>query len=115
MDNPRQGSDLTSIDPEAGAITALFPPGKETWSEHFRLGWWANAALAFVGDTLYLEGVTEIKVVRERYSAMQSRPHTTASKKRRMARKAKRRAGNKPQLGIPPKGKGWVGKKAVAR
>jgi hypothetical protein len=46
---------------------------------------------------------------------MKSRPHTTASKKRIQRRKAKRKAGNVPQLGIPPKGKGWVGKKAVAR
>lgn len=46
---------------------------------------------------------------------MQSRPRTTASKKRIMARKAARRAGNVPQLGIPPKGKGWVGKKRVEK
>jgi hypothetical protein len=44
---------------------------------------------------------------------MQARPHTTASKKRILKRKAARRAGNKPQLGIPPRGKGWVGKKAA--
>jgi hypothetical protein len=31
-----------------------------------------------------------------------------------MRRKAARRAGNKPPLGIPPKGKGWVGKTAKA-
>ena len=42
---------------------------------------------------------------------MQARPRTKASKKRIMRRKAQRRAGNKPSLGIPPKGKGWVGKK----
>jgi hypothetical protein len=41
---------------------------------------------------------------------MQARPRTVASKKRIMRRKAARRAGNKPQLGIPPKGKGFVGK-----
>jgi hypothetical protein len=45
--------------------------------------------------------------------AMKARPRTAASKKRIMRRKAERRAGNKPQLGIPPKGKGWVGKKRV--
>jgi hypothetical protein len=44
---------------------------------------------------------------------MQSRPRTVASRKRIAKRKDDRRAGNKPQLGIPPKGKGWVGKKAV--
>ncbi len=46
---------------------------------------------------------------------MQSRPRTVASKKRRAKRKADRRAGNKPSLGIPPKGKGWVGKVAVEK
>ena len=42
---------------------------------------------------------------------MNSRPRTIASRKRIAARKAARRAGNRPQLGIPPKGKGWVGKR----
>jgi hypothetical protein len=31
------------------------------------------------------------------------RPHTAAQKKARQAKFAKRRAGNKPKLGIPPK------------
>ena len=31
------------------------------------------------------------------------RPHHTAQKKARQAKFAKRRAGNKPKLGIPPK------------
>ena len=39
---------------------------------------------------------------------MQSRPRTVASRKRIARGKAARRAGNKPQLGIPPKRKGWV-------
>jgi len=46
---------------------------------------------------------------------MKARPRTTASKKRIMRRKAERRAGNRPQLGIPPKGKGWIGKVRVER
>jgi hypothetical protein len=46
---------------------------------------------------------------------MKARPRTTASKKRIMRRKAARRVGNKPALGIPPKGKGWVGKVAVQK
>jgi hypothetical protein len=46
---------------------------------------------------------------------MQSRPHTTASKKRIARRKKARRAGNRPQLGIPPKGKGWFGKRALEK
>ncbi len=44
---------------------------------------------------------------------MQARPHTAASKRRIVKRKNDRRAGNKPTLGIPPKGKGFVGKKPV--
>jgi len=46
---------------------------------------------------------------------MKARPHTAASKKRILRKKAARRAGNKPQLGIPPRGKGWVAKKAVEK
>jgi hypothetical protein len=42
---------------------------------------------------------------------MQSRPRTVAARKRIAARKAARRAGNKPQLGIPPKSKYFVGKR----
>lgn len=42
---------------------------------------------------------------------MQSRPRTIASRKRIAARKAARRAGNRPQLGIPPKSKYFVGKR----
>lgn len=44
---------------------------------------------------------------------MNSRPRTVAARKRRVRVKAARRAGNKPQLGIPPKGKGWHGKKSA--
>jgi hypothetical protein len=48
-------------------------------------------------------------------TTMNARPRTTASKKRIMRRTAERRAGNKPQLGIPPKGKGWLGKRPVEK
>jgi hypothetical protein len=40
--------------------------------------------------------------MKRRNPEMNARPHTTASKKRILRRKAGRRAGNKPQLGIPP-------------
>ncbi len=46
---------------------------------------------------------------------MKARPHTKASLKARMKKKADRRAGNVPQLGIPPKGKGWAGKRRLER
>ena len=46
---------------------------------------------------------------------MKARPHTAASKKRILRRKQKLRGSNLPKLGIPPKGKGWVGKKAVEK
>jgi hypothetical protein len=36
---------------------------------------------------------------------MQSRPRTKSARKRRVRIKKERRAGNKPSLGIPPKGK----------
>lgn len=35
--NMRKGSDLASIDPETGALTALYHPRRERWSEHFRI------------------------------------------------------------------------------
>jgi hypothetical protein len=48
-------------------------------------------------------------------NTMKARPHTQASKKAIMKKKADRRAGNVPQLGIPPKGKGWAGKRKLER
>jgi hypothetical protein len=35
--NRAKGSDLASIDPETGALTAFFNPGAQSWPEHFRL------------------------------------------------------------------------------
>lgn len=35
--NRHKGSDLTSIDPETGAITPLFNPRTQRWQNHFRL------------------------------------------------------------------------------
>lgn len=33
--NLRKGSDLSSIDPDTGAVTTLFNPRSEVWSKHF--------------------------------------------------------------------------------
>lgn len=35
--NKHKGTDLTSIDPRTGEITALYSPRKHHWSEHFEL------------------------------------------------------------------------------
>lgn len=35
--NRYKGSDLASIDPQTGAVTPLFQPRQDLWSEHFRL------------------------------------------------------------------------------
>jgi 5-methylcytosine-specific restriction endonuclease McrA len=35
--NQHKGSDLSSIDPETGAILSLFHPRRERWADHFRL------------------------------------------------------------------------------
>jgi hypothetical protein len=43
------------------------------------------------------------RVANQQEMTMNARPHTAASKKRILKRKAARRAGNKPSLGIPPK------------
>jgi hypothetical protein len=45
---------------------------------------------------------------------MKARPRTKGAKKRRKQVQARRRGGSRPSLGIPPKGKGWVGKDYVA-
>ena len=34
--NRRKGADLSSVDPEAGAIVPLFHPRKDRWPDHFR-------------------------------------------------------------------------------
>lgn len=35
--NRYKGSDLCSIDPDSGEISALFHPRRDTWSDHFQL------------------------------------------------------------------------------
>lgn len=35
--NKHKGSDIASIEPEAGAIVALFHPRRDSWDEHFAL------------------------------------------------------------------------------
>jgi HNH endonuclease len=35
--NQRKGSDLSSIDPETGAIVPLFHPRRDRWNDHFKL------------------------------------------------------------------------------
>ena len=35
--NKHKGSDLTSIDPETGAIVPLFHPRRDRWTDHFQL------------------------------------------------------------------------------
>lgn len=35
--NRYKGSDLCSLDPETGDITALFHPRRDQWAQHFRL------------------------------------------------------------------------------
>jgi hypothetical protein len=35
--NVHKGSDIASLDPETGALTPLFHPRRDHWSDHFRL------------------------------------------------------------------------------
>ncbi len=35
--NRYKGSDIASLDPETGQLTALFDPRRDRWDEHFRL------------------------------------------------------------------------------
>jgi hypothetical protein len=34
--NRAKGSDIASLDPATGALTALYDPRRQSWSEHFR-------------------------------------------------------------------------------
>ncbi|MEW6580955.1 MAG: HNH endonuclease signature motif containing protein [Chloroflexota bacterium] len=35
--NRHKGSDIASVDPETGALTPLFDPRRDRWTDHFRL------------------------------------------------------------------------------
>src|SRR5690349_16973028 len=49
--NLHKGTDLTSIDPETGALTPLFNPRTQSWSEHFRWDGPMLRGLTSVGRT----------------------------------------------------------------
>ena len=46
--NRRKGSDISSVDPEAGTLVPLFNPRTQPWSDHFRL------------DGMHIVGLTDI-------------------------------------------------------
>lgn len=47
--NQHKGSDLSSVDLETGALTPLFNPRRDRWSDHFRLAGTRIEALTAVG------------------------------------------------------------------
>jgi hypothetical protein len=47
--NQCKGSDIASIDPESGAIVALFHPRRDRWTDHFRLEGGEIVPLSAVG------------------------------------------------------------------
>jgi hypothetical protein len=49
--NRHKGSDLTSLDPNTGEITALFNPRTQTWSEHFELNGGRIEGVTAIGRT----------------------------------------------------------------
>lgn len=49
--NRRKASDLTSIDPEGGELTALFNPRTQVWNEHFRVQGLRIVGITSVGRT----------------------------------------------------------------
>ncbi|WP_445247506.1 HNH endonuclease [Microcoleus sp. OTE_8_concoct_300] len=65
--NRYKGSDLTSIDPQARAITRLFDPRSDVWSEHFI---WENGriiGLSAIGrTTVFLLKFNIVTAVRNR-------------------------------------------------
>ena len=49
--NAHKGANLTGIDPDTGAIMALFNPRMHAWEEHFRLSDSTIVGLTAVGRT----------------------------------------------------------------
>lgn len=49
--NRYKGSDLTSFDPESGALTPLFNPCNQSWADHFGLAGGTILGLTPVGRT----------------------------------------------------------------
>lgn len=49
--NRHKGSDLSSLDPESGALTPLFNPRQQSWTEHFALAGGIILGLTPVGRT----------------------------------------------------------------
>ena len=65
--NQAKGTDLTSIDPETGAIVPLFNPRKDRWADHFKLGDGRIEPLTAVGRvTVRLLKLNEAHRVEER-------------------------------------------------
>jgi HNH endonuclease len=59
--NRHKGSDLTSIDPLTGAITPLFNPRTQIWSEHFQLEEGFILGLTAIGrTTIFLLRINEM-------------------------------------------------------
>lgn len=49
--NRRKGSDISSIDPDTGALAALFNPRAQNWSDHFQLDGLRIVGLTATGRT----------------------------------------------------------------
>jgi HNH endonuclease len=49
--NRHKGSDLTSFDPETGAVTQLFNPRSQAWSDHFGVDQGRIQGISAVGRT----------------------------------------------------------------
>lgn len=49
--NRYKGSDLSSLDPESGALTPLFNPRQQSWTEHFTLTGGIILGLTPIGRT----------------------------------------------------------------
>lgn len=49
--NRRKGTDLSSVDPESGAVVPLFHPRKDHWADHFRRDGARIAPLTATGRT----------------------------------------------------------------
>lgn len=59
-DNSSKGTDLTGIDPDTGALTRLFHPRRDVWTEHFAWDGAEIVGLTAIGrTTIYVLNVND--------------------------------------------------------
>ena len=71
--NRHKGSDLSSIDPQTGAIAPLFNPRVQAWTAHFRMQDFAVVPLTGEGRvTVALLHLNDLERIQERIALAQA-------------------------------------------